>query len=87
MALVLEAMNTLASVTEEALCSQTMLADVHKCTRVENPGEGLAQSFAKEGDFGLYCIFINKFLEILLGRSYIYLPTVCIYADVGRVLG
>ena len=53
MALVVEAMNTLASVTEEALCSPTMLADVHKCTRVENPGEGLAQSFAKEGDFGL----------------------------------
>jgi hypothetical protein len=63
---------------------------IHRCTRVENPGEVVAQIFAKipggykafgkkcQGGspyFGFYCIFIIiKSLEILLGGFYIYPP-------------
>ncbi len=61
-----------------------------RCTQVENPGEGVAQIFAKiprgggsrlSGKiargvtyFGFYCIFINKSYEVCLRRSYIYPP-------------
>jgi hypothetical protein len=54
----------------------------HRCTRVENPGEGLPDIFAKFPNgsrlsekivrgvlyFGFYCIFIKSFLKICLGR-------------------
>jgi hypothetical protein len=54
----------------------------HRCTRVENPGEGVRDVFAKiprgvngfrkncQGGstyFAFYCIFINKFSENLPG--------------------
>ncbi len=62
---------------------------VHRCTRVENPGEGVPDVFAKipRGSrlsgkiawvgspyFGFYCIFINKCFEICL-RGVLYLPS------------
>jgi hypothetical protein len=55
---------------------------IHRCTRVENPGEGVRNVFAKiprRGQgfqekllggstyFAFYCIFINKFFENLPG--------------------
>jgi hypothetical protein len=63
---------------------------IQRCTRVENPGEGVAQFVAKiwgggkafgencQGGFsyfGFYCIFIFiKSFEIRLGGSYTYPP-------------
>ncbi len=61
----------------------------HRCTRVENPREGVPDVFAKiprRGQgfqeklpwrspyFGFYCIFINKCFEICL-RGVLYLPS------------
>ncbi len=61
----------------------------HRCTRVQNPGEGVAQIFAwvsrlsghrKFPYFGFYCIFISKFFENLPGGSLLYPPSPIIYA-------
>ncbi len=62
----------------------------HRCTRVENPGEGVRDVFAKiprggvkgfrknfQGGstyFAFYCIFINKFFENLPGGVLFHTP-------------
>jgi hypothetical protein len=61
----------------------------HRCTRVENPGEGVRDVFAKiprgvisfrencrggSTYFSFYCIFINKFFENLPGGVLFHTP-------------
>ncbi len=52
----------------------------HRCTRVENPGEGVPDVFRRNclgwgfPYFGFYCVFINKRFEICL-RGVLYLPS------------
>ena len=63
---------------------------LHRCTRVENPGEGVRDVFAKfprgggqgfqeklpggSTYFAFYCIFINKFFENLPGGVLFHTP-------------
>ena len=56
---------------------------MQRCPRVENPGEGVPEVFAKiprgvkfswgAPNFRFYCIFINKCFEICLGWGVLYL--------------
>ncbi len=70
-------------------CSSICLLSVHRCTRVENPGEGYGMFLPKflggvkgfrknyQGGppiFAFYCIFINKFFENLLGGVLFHTP-------------
>ncbi len=76
-------------VSDASYYIQEIYKNKHRCTRVQNPGEGVPDVFCQNPQggqgfqekiawgvpyFGFYCIFINKWFEICL-RGVLHLPS------------